>query len=210
MPAEFTFLLALQAINSQRQNILGENWADFLLDLRQALAVNGKEDPASTESLLLFHFTQPDTACVTLQESLARLKKVYEWKENAAPLPLHIVLHLEKDGDSPGPEHDAAASFWDLLLLEQLYATSPLKQHWTQDRTDNNSLIPSFSEAGNGLYLLALSIPETPRVAIFPNRALPLAGPFAPCFYCGMTTHKAADCPGKMLTMTTQGISLAG
>lgn len=210
MPAEFTFLLALQALNSQGQNILGENWADFLLDLRQALAVKGKEDPASTEALLLFHFSQPDTACVTLQESLARLKKAYEWQENVGPLPLHIVLHLEKEGDPPGPVHDPTASFWDLLQHEQPYVTPPLKQQWAQGRAGENALSHTFAEAGNGLYLLSLSIPEIPRVEIFPHRALPLAGPLAPCFYCGMATHKPADCPGKMLTMATQGISLAG
>jgi len=210
MAAEFTFLLALQALNSQGQAILGENWADFLLDLRQALAVKGKEDPASTEALLLFHFAQPDIACITLQESLARLKKAYEWKKNVGPLPLHILLHLEREGDPPGPLHDATASFWDLLQHEQPYVTRPLKQQWTESLAGNNALPHTFAEAGNGLYLLSFSVSEIPRVEIFPHRALPLAGPFAPCFYCGMTIHRPADCPGKMLTMATQGISLAG
>lgn len=210
MPAEFTFLLALHALNSQGQNILGESWADFLLDLRQSLAAKGKEDPLSSETLLLFHFAQPDTAYVSLQESLARLKKVYEWKKNVGPLPLRILFHLEKEGDQPGPVHDAAASFWDILQLEQPYATRPLKKHWPQSKPGENALSPSFTEAESGLYLLSLSIPETPRVAIFPHRALPLAGTLAPCFYCGMTTHNPSDCPGKMLTMATQGISLAG
>lgn len=211
MAAEITFLLALHALNYQGQNILGENWADFLLDLRQALAAKGKEDPASTEALLLFHFAQPDTAYVTLQESLARLKKVYEWKESAGPLPLRILLHLAKESEPPGPVHDASASFWDVLLHEQPYATSPLKQYWTgQGQAGENSVSPTFAEAGIGLYRLSLAIPEVPRVEIFPHRALPLAGSLAPCFYCGMTIHKAADCPGKMLTMATQGISLAG
>ena len=210
MAAEFTFLLALQALNSLGQNILGENWADFLLDLRQSLAAKGHEDPASTETLLLFHFPQPDAACVTLLESLARLKKVYEWKGSAGPLPLHLLLHLEKEGDLPGPLHDAAASFWDLLQHEQLYATPPLKQQWPESSAGENGLSHTFAEAGNGLSLLSLAIPEMPRIAIFPHRALPLAGPLAPCFYCGMTTHNPADCPGKMLTMADQGISLAG
>mgnify|MGYP001309564370 CR=1 FL=1 len=210
MAAEFTIVLALQAINSQGQNILGESWADFLLDLRQTLAVKGREDPSSTETLLLFHFAQPDTACITLQESLARLKKVYEWKKNVGPLPLHIVLHLEKEGDPPGPVYDPAASFWDLLQHEQPYVTSPLKQQWAESLVDDNALSHTFAEAGNGLYLLSLRITEIPRVEIFPHRALPLSGSFAPCFYCGMTIHKAADCPGKMLTMSTQGIPLAG
>ncbi len=210
MPAEFTTVLALQALNSQGQNILGENWADFLLDLRQGLAVKGKEDPASTEGLLLFHFAQPETACVALQENLTRLKKVYEWKEGVGPLPLHMLLHLEKEGDPPDPAHDPAARFWGLLLHEQLYVTLPLKQQWAQGQAGENALSPTFAEAGNGLYLLSLSIPEIPRISIFPHRALPLAGSFAPCFYCGMTTHKAAGCPGKTLTMVTQGISLAG
>ena len=210
MAEEFTIVLALQSLNSQGQNILGENWTDFLLDLRQSLAVKGHENPASTETLLLFHFAQPDTACVTLLESLTRLKKVYEWKKNVGPLPLHIVLHLEKEGDPPGPLHDATASFWDLLQLEQPYVTSPLKQQWTENLAGENALSHTFAEAGNGLYLLSVSISESPRIEIFPHRALPLAGPLAPCFYCGMTTHKPADCPGKMLTMATQGISLAG
>ncbi|MFA6899371.1 MAG: hypothetical protein WC256_04085 [Desulfurivibrionaceae bacterium] len=210
MAAEFTTVLALQALNHQGQNILGENWADLLLDLRQALAVKGKEDPASTEALLLFHFAQPETACVTLHESLTRLKKAYEWKENIGPLPLHIVLHLEKEGDPPGPVHDPTAGFWSLLQHEQPYVTSPLKQQWDQGLANENALSLTFAEAGNELYLLSFSVPEIPHVEIFPHRALPLAGPLAPCFYCGMTTHKAADCPGKMLTMATQGISLAG
>ena len=210
MSAELTIVLALHSLNYQGQNILGENWADFLLDLRQALAVKGKEDPASTEALLLFHFAQPDTACIALLESLTRLKKVYEWKENVGPLPLRIVLHLEKEGDQPGPVYDVTASFWDLLLHEQLYATRSLKQQWAQAGPGESSVVPSFAEAGNGLYLLSLSIPEIPHVEIFPHRALPLAGPLAPCFYCGMTTHRPAGCPGKMLTMATQGISLAG
>jgi hypothetical protein len=208
--AEFTFLLALQALNYQGQNVLGESWADFLLDLRHALAVKGKEDPASTESLLLFHFTQPETACVTLLESLARLKKVYEWKETFGPLPLHIVLHLEKEGEPSGPEHDPVASFWDLLQHEQPHATPSLKQQWPEGQAGENLLSHSYAEAGNGLYLLSLSIPEIPRVEIFPHRALPLAGPLPPCFYCGMATHRPAECPGKMLTMATQGIALAG
>lgn len=210
MAAEFTIVLALQAMNFQGQNILGEDWADFLLDLRQALAVKGKEDPASTETLLLFHFAQPDTACITLQESLARLKKVYEWKKNVGPLPLHIVLHLEKEGDPPSPVYDAAASFWDLLQLEQPYVTHPLKQQWTESLAGENTLAHTFTEAGKGLYLLSVTIAEIPRVEIFPHRALPLSGSLAPCFYCGMTTHKPAECPGKMLTMATQGIFLAG
>jgi hypothetical protein len=208
--AEFTFLLALQALNYQGQNILGESWADFLLDLRHALAVKGKEDPASTESLLLFHFTQPETACISLLESLARLKKVYEWKETFGPLPLHIVLHLEKEGEPPGPEHDPVASFWDLLQHEQPHATPILKQHWPEGQAGENLLSHTYAEADNGLYLLSLAIPEIPRVEIFPHRALPLAGPLPPCFYCGMATHRPADCPGKMLTMATQGIALAG
>ena len=210
MPAEAAILLALQALNHQGQNILGENWADFLLDLRQALAEKGKEDPASTEALLLFHFVQPDTACVALLESLTRLKKAYEWNESVGPLPLHIVLHLEKEGDPPCPVYDSAASFWDPLLYEQPYVTRPLKQQWGQDEVGENLVSPAFTEAGNGLYQLSLSIPEISRVEIFPHRALPLAGPFSPCFYCGMTTHKPAACPGKMLTMATQGIFLAG
>jgi len=210
MAAEFTTVLVLHALNYQGQNILGENWADFLLDLRQGLAVKGKEDPASTESLLLFSFAQPDVACIALLENLARLKKVYEWKENFGPLPLHIVLHLEKEGEPPGSVHDPAAIFWDLLHYEQPYATPSLKQQWPEGQAGENSLSHTFAEAGNGLYLLSLSIPEVPRVEIFPHRALPLAGSFSPCFYCGMTTHRPADCPGKMLTMATQGISLAG
>lgn len=210
MAAEFTVVLALQALNALGQNTLGENWADFLLDLRQALAVKGQEDPASTESLLLFHFPQPETAAVTLLESLARLKEVYAWRENLGPLPLHIVLHLEKEGDPPGPVHDATAHFWDLLLHEQPYATPLLKQRWPEAQGGETSLSHTFSEADNGLYLLSLALPEISRVEIFPHRALPLAGPLPPCFYCGMTTHRPADCPGKMLTMATQGISLAG
>lgn len=210
MAAECRILLALHALNYQGQNILGENWADFLLELRQALAVKGKEDPASTETLLLFHFLQPDTACGTLLENLARLKKVYEWRENLGPLPLHLVLHLEKEGDQPGPVHDATASFWDLLLPEQPYATQSLQQHWPEGQTGANALSHTFAEAGNGLYLLSLSFPEIPRVEIFPHRTLPLAGSLVPCFYCGMTIHKPADCPGKMLTMATQGLPLAG
>jgi len=210
MQAELTFLLAIQALNAQGQNILGESWADFLLDLRQALAVKGKEDPVSTEALLLFHFAQPDTACATLLETLARLKKAYEWKEGLGLLPLRIILHLEKEGDPPGPVHDATASFWDLLLFEQPYVTSPLKKQWPQGRPGGNVLSPTFAEAGNGLYRLSMTIAEIPRVELFPHRALPLAGPLTPCFYCGMTTHKAAGCPAKMLTMATQGISLAG
>lgn len=210
MAAEFTIVLALHVLNYQGKNILGESWADFLLELRQALGVKGKEDPASTESLLLFHFSQPDIASVILLESLARLKKIYEWKESTGPLPLHIVLHREKADAPPGPLHDAGASFWDALLYEQPYVTRPLKQLWSEAVSAENSLVHAFTEADNGLYLLSVSIPETPRVVIFPHRALPLAGPLAPCFYCGMTTHRPQDCPGKMLTMATQGISLAG
>ncbi|MHB1016074.1 MAG: hypothetical protein ACYC2W_12460 [Desulfurivibrionaceae bacterium] len=211
MPAESAIVLAFHPLNHQGQNILGENWADFLLDLRQALAVKGKEDSASTESLLLFYFEQPDTACITLLESLTRLKKVYEWKESFGPLPLHIILHLEKEGEPPGPVHDPAANFWDTLQHAQPYATPSLKQEWPEDQAGGeNVLSHAFAEGGNGLYLLSLSVREIPRVEIFPHRALPLAGPFAPCFYCGMTTHKASDCPGKMLTMATQGIPLAG
>ena len=67
MAAEFTIVLALHVLNYQGKNILGESWADFLLELRQALGVKGKEDPASTESLLLFHFSQPDIASVILK-----------------------------------------------------------------------------------------------------------------------------------------------
>jgi hypothetical protein len=189
--AEFTFLLALQALNYQGQNILGESWADFLLDLRHALAVKGKEDPASTESLLLFYFTQPETACVTLLESLARLKKVYEWKETFGPLPLHIVLHLEKEGEPPGPEHDPVASFWDLLQHEQPHATPILKQQWPEGQAGENLLSHTYAEAGNGLYLLFVH-PEIPHVEIFPHCALPL--PAAPVLLrhgyppaCGMS-----------------------
>lgn len=210
MAAEFTIVLALHVLNYQGKNILGESWADFLLELRQALGVKGKEDPASTESLLLFHFSQPDMASVILLESLARLKKIYEWKESTGPLPLHIVLHREKADAPPGPLHDAGASFWDALLYEQPYVTRPLKQQWSEVVSAGNSLVHAFTAADNGLYLLSVSIPETPRVVIFPHRALPLAGTLAPCFYCGMTTHRPQDCPGKMLTMATQGISLAG
>ncbi|HIJ89480.1 MAG: hypothetical protein OEV89_01290 [Desulfobulbaceae bacterium] len=210
MAAEVSILLAIHALNSQGQNILGDAWTDFLLDLQQDLAVKGKENPASTEGLLLFHFIQPDTACITLLESLARLKQVYEWKENVGPLPLHIVLHLEKEGDPPCPVYDATASFWDLLQYEQPYVTRPLKQRWSEGQIGENLVSPSFTEASNGLYLLSTSIPEISRVELFPHRSLPLAGPFPPCFYCGMTTHKPAICPGKMLTMTDQGISLAG
>lgn len=209
MAAEFPTLLVLQALNAQGQNVLGESWPDFLLDLRQTLAVKGKEDPASAESLLLFHFSHPDTASMILLESLARLKKVYEWHENAGPLPLRIILHLEKEGDPLGPVCDVTASFWDLLQLEQPYATPALQQKWSEEDGEN-LLSHTFSEAGNGLFFLSLTIPEAERIEIFPNRALVLAGEFSPCFYCGMTIHRAADCPGKMLTMATQGISLAG
>ncbi len=207
-----SILLAIHPLRYQGEHLLGEQWAGLCADLRTLLAGRGEEDAASGEELLLFHFAKLTAALQGLSQSLSQVKKGYNWQNALGPLPLQLVLHLEKPGDLPGPMHEAGASFWDLLQPEQLCVTRPLKLQWTQLSAGETLPPHSFSEGESGLYLLDLAEPppQPRREKLFPHRSLPLAGPLAPCFYCGMTSHNPAGCPSKMLTMSTQGILLAG
>ncbi|MGV1100762.1 hypothetical protein ACUUL3_15295 [Thiovibrio sp. JS02] len=211
MAASNSILLAVHPLRYQGENILAEHWASLCADLRNLLQGMGEEGAASSEELLLFHFDTLPAALNALAQGLAHVKREYQWQKALGPVPLQIVLHLEKSGDLPGPMHEAGANFWDLLQPEQTYVTRPLKLQWTQLATSDALPAHSFAEADNGLSLLTLSEAVPLRgEPLFPHRGLPIAGKLRPCFYCGMTGHKPAGCPSKMLTMSTQGILLAG
>ena len=211
MAENYSILIAIRALNYQGKNILGENWDNFFPDLKKSLLDKAIVDQASSDDLLLFVFDEPFVAFTSVFESLSRLKIEYGWQESLGPVPLQIVFHLEKPGDLPCPMRDVNASLWDLLPHEVPYVSRALKLQWDQFKLGEKMPVHEFEDAGMGLYLLKISDLGAVRLNnIFPHRNLPLSGSFSPCFYCGMTTHKPAQCPSKMLTMATQGIPHVG
>jgi len=210
MSANLFILLALHPLHYQGRTLLGDKWPDFCAGLRAMLKEGGREQKGSSEELLLFHFDSPEKAISSVTDSLARISREHRWQSGSDSIPVQIVLHAEKAGDLPGPMHDASAKFWDLLLPEKTYVTRPLKLQWEQLASQSTSSV-SFAEADKGLYLLSSAVTAPlDSQELFPHRSLPLAGSLGPCFYCGMTNHPSANCPSKMLSMSVQGIPLAG
>ncbi|HIJ78373.1 MAG: hypothetical protein OEY01_04135 [Desulfobulbaceae bacterium] len=211
MADNYSILVAIHALNYQGKEILGENWDNLFRDLKKALHEKGIVDQAGSDELLLVGFELPFTAFTSVLENLARLKIQYEWQESLGPLPLQIVFHLEKPGDLPTPLRDVKASLWDLLRYEEPYVSRALKLQWEQLKLVEKMPAHQFEDVGMGLYLLKLAdLGAVRSIKLFPPRTLPLSGKLPPCFYCGMTTHRPADCPSKMLTMATQGIPHVG
>ncbi|MFZ5775111.1 MAG: hypothetical protein ACOY3Z_06470 [Thermodesulfobacteriota bacterium] len=204
--------LIIHALPYQGRNALADRWPGFIADLRRILATKAQgETPETGDELLLFRFNTPSEAWSALLATLSHLKRAYGWTEEQGPLPLHLVLHQERQDELPGAMHDPSSDFWDMLHLEEPYATRALKLQWEQ-RGSGGQPPPDFVEAEKGLFLLGAP-PEAIhplRVEIFPQRDLTLSGSLQTCFYCGMNTHKPANCPSKLLGMETQGIGLAG
>ena len=205
-------LLIIHALPYPGRTVLGDRWPGLIADLHRLLAGKAHgETPETGEELHLFHFKTPGDAWSALLVTLSHLKRAYAWTEEQGSLPVQIVLHLERPDELPGAMHDASSDFWDMLHLEEPYATRALKLQWEQ-RGFSGQAPPSFIEAEKGLYLLG-SPPSTAhhlQLDVFPQRDLLLTGTLTPCYYCGMNTHKPASCPSKLLGMETQGIGLAG
>lgn len=211
MPKNQTILVAIHSLVYQGQNLLGDAWEKFFADLRQALQEHGLEDAKSSDTLLLFNFEQAQTAFTAIFESLSRLKLAYEWTEALGQVPIQLVFHLEKPEDLPSPLRDVTSNLWQALDKETPYVSRALKLQWDQLALAEKLPPHSFEDAQMGMYLLKFSDPDRIRTEkIFPHRALPLSGKGRPCFYCGMNTHKPANCPSKMLTMATQAIQYIG
>ena len=207
-------LLAIQADNTEGARLLGERWPDFVWTLQAMLREGGREEPAVRGELLLFRYPDPAAALNSLFSHLRQLKEQFHCEPSLGPLPLRIILHLEDGADDkiPPPVQlaDPGGADWSGLRPETPHLSSRLRARWPE-LADQQKLGGFRLEAEqNGLSPLVAVTNPAGHPPLFPHRQLPLKGDKPPCFYCGLTTHEAARCPAKSLTMQTQGLPTVG
>ncbi|MFH7321424.1 tetratricopeptide repeat protein [Desulfurivibrio sp. D14AmB] len=207
-----TLLLALLADNSTGSRLFGERWPELAQALRRLLRQDSLGEPEARGEILLFRYPNPAAALKSWSTRLLELKKRLNWEPLLGPIPLRLILDLENDNgeDVPPQLTDPTGGSWQELQAETIHLSPALGRRWAELADPQKLGTPSPVALAGGLTALIPAAPKPQAPPLFPHRRLPLGGKFKPCFYCGQTTHQPADCPGKMLTMQTQGLPTAG
>lgn len=211
MPKDYPILLAVHSLPFLGERLLSGRWDSFIQDLRLALRSSGIESQDSTATLLLFNYDHPHSAITGFFENFEQVKKEYDWEKNKGTLPLQIVFHLERKGDIPPPFRVASARIWEGLQHEALHLSRALKMQWEQLMAGKSLPSHQLDSEANGLFLLKFADSAgLKKEKLFPHRLLIAKSGQRECFYCGMTTHKPAACPAKLLTMESRAIATVG
>ncbi len=212
MVEDDTILIAVHSLTYQGKQALGDEWLSFFYALRSCLGQYGVEDEGGdADDLLLFNFKHPFSALKAFYECLAKAKHEFGWQRDAGPVPIQVILHLEKEGDLPPALRDTSSSLWDLLQQETVYISRSLKMQWETLMADKKLPPHRFESDETGLFQVMFPKNSFGRIEkLFPSRNLPRQGTHKECFYCGMTSHKPANCPSKLLSVETKALAEAG
>lgn len=199
--------MAVHSLAFQGKRIMGDQWPGFFKALGRELKLNGLEAPDSDAELLLFNYGHPFSAITSFFESLEKIKKERGWKETLGTVPVQILLHLEKKGDTPPHFREASSPIWDSLLQGIPYITRSLKLAWDQLMVGRDFPPCHLISDESGLFQIKFSEhAEIKSEKLFPYRDMAIRGSNKECFYCGMTNHLPAKCPSKHLTTENRAI----
>lgn len=211
MSKEYPILLAIHNLPFMGERFLPGRWENFVHDLRLLLRSSGIESPDSRPELLLFNYEYPHTAITAFFESFEQIRKEYEWERAKGTLPLQIVVHLEKKGEVPPPFRVASGRVWEEVQHETIYVSRALKLQWER-MVPTKKLPPhQFEAEESGLYPLRFADQAgIKRERLFPHRHLLVKSGQRECFYCGMGTHKAGNCPSRLLATENRAVQDVG
>ena len=184
------------------------NWPLIFKSLAKLLALNGCEEPGIRKNVLLFTFFYPTSAFTSVVECLQKVKNKYLARDYKKPLPFKIIFHIDDPEGNELPIDDTTSDQWDFLEFGHLYISKQLKEYLDQN-TFWKELPEHTVESTESLKLfdVVFSKPSTiTNTPLFPNRNVPAQGGGTMCYYCGMTQHKPAECPSKLITMQSQGL----
>ncbi|MEW6219270.1 MAG: hypothetical protein AB1634_06985 [Thermodesulfobacteriota bacterium] len=205
------FLVAVHPLSFLGQQVLSDRWSQFRAGLRTRLLRQGREDPESSEELLLFLFNHPLTAISAFFESLDETRKAFGWPDHAGPAPVHVIFHLERKGDERSPVRILTSQVWDFLEPATPYITRALKNRWPEYADGGSFPAHTLDTAPQGLFRLRYSAGGRFRTdSLFPHRRLLRSAGGRLCFYCGMTGHRPALCPSKYLAPDLVALPEAG
>lgn len=211
MSKEYPILLAIHNLPFMGERFLPGRWENFIHDLRLLLRASGIESPDSRPELLLFNYEHPHTAITAFFESFDQIRKEYDWERSKGTLPLQIVVHLEKKGEVPPPFRVASSRIWEGVLHETVYISRALKLQW--ERLVPGTKLPphQFDTEDSGLFPLRFEDQAgIKRERLFPHRPLIVKSGQRECFYCGMGTHKAGNCPSRLLATENRAVQDVG
>lgn len=207
-----SILVTIHSDTRLGQQLIGDRWLSFFYTLRSALQGTAASELEGNDELLLFQYHQLAAAINSLFEGIDQAKREYRWDQTLGPAPIQIIFHFGGEENLPQPLRDPASKLWALLDHESLYLTRPMKEQWAALAEGGEVAAHHIGNEALGLFPVrfparALAAHREP---IFPSRHLTRQPDQKKCFYCGMTNHLPANCPGKMLTMQAQGLPLVG
>lgn len=197
-----SILLALHIVTGEGSKLSGEKWENVLSLLRNALQKNGSESPASRDDLLLFSYSHPFIALTEVIFILRTLKSDYREVFDNKGLPVQIVIDFCDDKGRLLFEQDADHDFWPLLIPGKIYVSQQLKTEWEQLMSGRKLPPHSFQEVERNLFRLTFSSFNVLGAEyLLPCRKLVAQGNQKECFYCGLKTHTAQNCPSRFLSL---------
>lgn len=205
-------LVTIKLLHYQGQQLLGQAWAPFCEQLREALAQSGFAAADSADALLLFSFSHPYAALIAIRNHLAGSRRLLHGQLGDKPLPVQIIIHLFlADASNNTPYRNPEAGVWELLPQEVIHINKPLKEAWNELMAQRTLPACIFAKEGRELFALHMEQgEELVREPILPGRAVPVQGKGEACFYCGMRNHRPGQCPSKLLSMEHNGLEAAG
>ncbi len=208
-PAEQS--LAVIHILSYQGEKLSKSWSNLVDHFRTLLRQSSVEQKGSSPVLLIFSYPHPLIAVSNITECLEKVKADFSWKETGSPLPMQIIFHLVSKDDTTTNIFDINSDIWNLLKPEKFYITRNLRYHWERLMAGRN-LPPHEFRDGRRRPVDAPTLGWRlhPSAKLFPYRDMALRGKHPHCFYCGMTSHLAKDCPSKFLPPVTNALHHAG
>ncbi len=126
-----TTLLAIKPLQYQGEQLLKDQWHEFIESMRTSLLQSGFENAESTNKLLLFSFTHPFSALTAISNCLSKTKESFSATAAKGSTPINVVLHLSQKNAPVVPCQNADASLWEALDPEKFYICSKLKGSWT-------------------------------------------------------------------------------
>lgn len=211
MDSNYTGLLAIHPLKYKGEQLFQKKWLDLIQSLKTMLRQSGIEAQDSSDDLLLLNYDHPFYALVSCFESLELIKNKFDWQKKMGPLPLQVIVHLEKKNEIPVGFRDPQSNIWTGLEHEIPFVTRSVKLQWDQLMAGKNLPPHNFIDSDSGLFQLKFTGEfKTQKQTLFPYRYLVARGDFDECFYCGMHNHKPSECPSKHLSTEIRGIQRVG